>query len=140
MAGNLRDMSADWAAAMVNPLPSNGSTSPLQIKTSIFWRQKRLISNSSHLLTLAWECTGLGLALNLILLESPTLSVSTDAITEITTNLVEFLGPLPTFGMPYLFRCSGLIIAYKVALMDAPVRMQLFNQNDSDDSVILFED
>jgi len=140
MAGNLRDMGADWGVAMLNPLPSNGLTSPLQVKTSLFWRQKRLISNSSHSLLFNWECSGLGLALNTIALESPTMSVSTDPIVQITCNLVEFLGSLPTFGMPYLFRCSGLIIAYKEALMDAPVRIQLFNQLDFDDSIILFED
>lgn len=140
MAGNLRDLGAALGVAMLNPLPSNGSTSPLRIKTSIFWREKRLISNSSHLLSLDWECSGLGLALNMIALESPTLSVSTDPIWQITTNLVEFLGVLPTYGMPYLFRCSGLIIAYKVALMDAPIRIQWFNQDDSDDSLMFLEE
>ena len=140
MAGNLHDLATDMAAALVSPLPSSGSTSPLLLKTSIFWRRNRLISNSSHLLSLAWECSGLGLALNMIALESPTLSVSTDPIWQTTGSLVEFLGPLPSFGMPYLFRYTGLIIAYKVALMDAPVRMQLFNQDDSGDSIIFFED
>jgi hypothetical protein len=75
----------------------------------------------------------------MIALESPTLSVSTDPIWQTTGNLVEFLGPLTTFGMPYLFRYTGLIIAYKVALMAAPIRIQLFNQDDSDDSIIFFE-
>jgi hypothetical protein len=76
----------------------------------------------------------------MIALESPTLSVSTDPILQTTCNLVEFLGPLPTYGMPYLFRCTGLILAYKEALMVAPLRIQLFNQLDSDDSIIMFED
>jgi hypothetical protein len=140
MVGNLNSLSLDLATAMLDPLPSNGSTSPLQIRTSLFWREKRLVSNSSHLLSLAWECTGLGLALNMIALESPTIAVSSDPIWQLTCNLVEFLGPLPTFGMPYLFRCSGLILAYKVALMVNPLRIQLFNLDDSDDSIVLFED
>lgn len=139
MDANLRQLSLSLAVAMASPFPSDGSTSPLRLKTSIFWRERRLISNSSHLLSLAWECTGLGLALNLIMLESPTIAVSTDPIVQITTNLVEFQGPLPFYGMPYLFVCSGLIVAYKVALMDSPIRMQLFNQDDSDDSMILIE-
>jgi hypothetical protein len=140
MAGNLNDLSLMLATAMLNPLPSDGLTSPLQVKTSLFSNERRLISNSSHLLTFNWECAGLGLALNMIALENTTMSVSTDPIWQLTTNLVEFLGPLPTFGMPYLFRCSGLILAYKVALMVAPLRIQLFNQQDSNDSIILFED
>jgi ABC-type tungstate transport system substrate-binding protein len=140
MAGNLNDMGAAWGVAMLNPLPSDGLTSPLAVKTSIFWSEKRLISNSSHLLTFNWECSGLGLALNLIALENTSFAVSTDPILQITTNLVEFQGPLPTFGMPYLFRCTGLILVYKQALMTAPIRIQFFNQNDSNDSIMLIED
>ena len=140
MAGNLADMAASWALAMLNPLPSDGLTSPLQVKTSLFWRERRLISNSSHTLLFNWECSGLGLALNMIAVESPLLSVSTDPILQTTCNLVEYLGSLPIYGMPYLFRCTGLILAYKVALMDAPLRIQLYNQLDSGDSIILFED
>src|ERR1041384_5489935 len=101
MAGNLSNMGLEWATAMVNPLPSDGSTSPLQVKTSLFWNKRRLISNSSHTLLFNWECSGLGLALTMIALESPTLSVSTDPILQTTCNLVEFLWPLPTLGMPF---------------------------------------
>lgn len=140
MAGNLNDMALAWATAMLNPLPSDGLTSLLEVKTSLFWSKRRLTSNSSHTVLFNWECSGLGLALNTIMLESPTLSVSTDPILQMTCNLVEFLGPLPTYGMPYLFRCTGLILAYKVALMVAPLRIQFFNLNDSNDSIILFED
>lgn len=140
MAGNLGNLAADLAFAILNPLPSNGSTSPLRLKTSILWRTKRLISNSSHLLTLSWEVSALGFLLNLISLESPTLAVSTDPIMEMTGNLVEYQGSLPTYGMPFLFSCSSLIIAYKVALMDAPIRLQLFNQDDSADSIVFYED
>lgn len=140
MAGNLNDMALAWATAMLNPLPSDGSTSPLQVKTSVFWNERRLVSNSSHFLTSAWECSGLGLALNMIMLESPTLSVSTDPVMQLTCNLSEFLGPLPTFGMPYLFRCTGLIIAWKEALITPPIRMQLFNQDDSTDSIMMIEE
>lgn len=140
MAGNLNDMALSWAAAMINPLPSDGLTSPLQIKTSIYWRGKRLISNSSHTLSFNWESVGLGLALNMIALEETSFVASTDPILQTTCNLVEFLGPLPTFGMPFLFRCSGLIAAWKVALMAAPIRIQLFNLLDSNDSIVLFED
>ncbi len=140
MAGNLADMAAELATAMVNPLPSNGLTSLLRVRTSIRWNEKRLVSNSSHMILFNWECAGLGLALNMIMLESPTLLVSTDPILQITTNLVEFLGPLPSFGMPYLFRCTGLILAYKAALMTAPLQIQFFNQDDSSDSVIFFEE
>lgn len=136
MAGNLHDLGVDLGVAMLNPLPSIGATSPLHLKTSIFWRKRRLISNSSHSLLLQWEVSGLGLALNLIALESPSIAVSTDPIFQMTGDLVAFLGGLPTYGMPYLFSCSGLIVAYKVALMDSPIRIQLFNQEDSTDSII----
>lgn len=140
MAGNLGTMALDLAAAMVSPFPSNGSTSPLPVKTSIVSSEKRLVSNSSHLLLFNWECSGLGFLLNMIILESPTMSVSTDPILQITTNLVEFQGVLPTYGMPYLFRCTGLILAFKVALLAAPVQIHWFNQIDSGDSLIFYED
>jgi hypothetical protein len=136
MAGNLHDLGVELGVAMLNPLPSTGATSALNLKTSLFWRTKRLVSNSSHLLTLQWEVSALGLALNMIALESPSIAVSTDPIWQMTGNLVAFLGSLPTYGMPYLFSCSGLIVAYKVALMDSPIRMQLFNLDDSSDSII----
>lgn len=139
MAGNLQNLAVDLGAALSSPFPSDGSTSPLRLKTSIFYRERRLISNSSHSLTLAWEQSGLGLALNMILLESPTIAVSTDPTIQITCNLAAYLGSLPTYGMPSLFSCTGLIIAYKVALMVSPVRIQFFNQDDSSDSIIFFE-
>jgi len=139
MAGNLESLALDLATAMLNPFPSDGLTSNLHLKTSIHWQKKRLISNSSHLLLLNWECEGLGFLLNLIALESPTMSVSTDPILSITGNLAEFQGRLPTFGMPFLFRCTSLIMAYPVALMVAPLHIQFFNQNDSDDSIVFFE-
>jgi len=140
MAGNLSDMAGDWATALINPLPSDGSTSPLRVKTSILWSEKRLASNSSHTLLFNWEQSGLGLALNMIALESPTLSVSTDPVMQLTTNLTEFLGRLTTYGMPYLFRCTGTIIAWKVALITFPLRLTLFNQDDSDDSILLIDE
>lgn len=136
MAGNLQNLAVDLALAISNPLPSSGATSPLRLKTSILWRKRRLVSNSSHLLSLAWEQSGLGFLLNLIALESPTLAVSTDPIFQITGDLVEYQGGLPTYGMPSLFSCSNLIMAYKVALMDNPIRIQVFNQDDSSDSII----
>jgi len=140
MAGNLSNLSENLAFAMTNPLPSDGSTSPLLLKTSIHWNGMRRVSNNSHLLLLDWECEGLGFLLNMIALESPMLSVSTDPIVSITGNLAEFQGVLPTFGTPSVFRCTGLIIAYAVALMDRPLKIQMFNLNDSDDSIIFFED
>lgn len=140
MAGNLRDMGAAWGVAMLNPLPSDGSTSLLRVKTSILWNGKRLVSNSSHTLLFNWECSGLGFLLNMIAVESPTLVVSTDPVMQLTCNLSEFQGPLPTYGMPYLFRCTGLIIAWAAALITPPIRMQLFNQDDSTDSIMLIED
>jgi len=68
------------------------------------------------------------------------MSASTDPIWQLTCNLAEFQGPLPIYGMPYLFRCTGLILAYKVALMDSPLKVTLFNQDDSFDTIIFFED
>lgn len=140
MDANLHGMSLSLVTAMSSPFPSVGSTLPLQVKTSIFWSGRRLISNSSHLLSYSWECSGLGLALNMIMLESVTTSASTDPTMQTTCNLVEFQGPLPTFGMPFSFRCTGLIVAFKVALLAAPLKIQWFNQADSNDSVVFFED
>lgn len=140
MDANLSQWALSLRAAMINPLPSDGSIMPLQLKTSIGWNKKRLVSNSSHMLSLSWESAGLAFLLNMILLESPTLSVSTDPILSMTCDLVEYQGSLPNYGMPSLFRCSNLIIAYKVALMASPIRIQLFNQDDSNDSIVFFED
>jgi len=135
MAGNLQALAIDLQLALASPFPSSGSTLPLRLKTSLFYQQRRLVSNSSHLLTLAWEQSGLGFQLNLISLESPTLPVSTDPIMQLTCNLVAYLGSLPTYGMPSLFACTSLIVAYKVALMAAPVKLTLFNLDDSSDSI-----
>jgi len=135
MAGNLQNLALDLRLALASPFPSNGSTSPLRQKTSLFYQQKRLASNSSHLLTLAWEQSGSGFQLNLISLESPTLSVSTDPIMQLTCDLVAYQGSLPTYGMPSLFACTNLIIAYKAALMAAPVKLTLFNLDDSSDAI-----
>jgi len=140
MAGNLSQMALDWAVAMASPFPSGGLTSPLRVKTSIRWNSKRLISNSSHALSYNWECAGLGLALNTIVLESPTLSVFTDPVMQFTCNLVEFQGVLPTFGTPYSFRCTGLTIAWAVALITPPIKIWLYNQDDSNDAILIFED
>jgi len=136
MAGNLQTLSLDLQTALASPFPSSGSTSPLRLRTSILWQKRRLVSSSSHLLILGWEQTGLGFQLNMILVESPTLSVSTDPILQMTCDLVGYQGGLPTYGTPSLFACINLIIAYKVALMASPVRIQLFNQDDSSDSII----
>lgn len=140
MDGSLQEMGVSLAAAMVSPFPSDGSTIPLLLRTSMLWREKRLISSSSHLISFSWSVAALGFLLSMITLESPTIAVSTDPITEMTGNLVEYQASLPTYGTPSFFRCTSLIIAYKVALMGAPLRLQLFNLLDSDDSIIFLED
>lgn len=140
MAGSLKEMALDWTFALINPLPSDGSTSPLLVKTSVFWNGRRLVSNNSLPLSFSWECSGLGFLLNTITLESPTLSVSTDPILEMTGNLAEFQGSLPTFGTPYLLRYTDLILAWAETLITPPIKVTFFNLLDSDDAITLFCD
>jgi len=56
-----------------------------------------------------------------------------------TGNLVDYLGPLPTFGMPYLFVCTDLIINLGAASMGQPIRISFHNNLDLDDAIIFQE-
>ena len=137
MDANLKTMAQNIAYQIINPFPSDGSTVPLQVKTTITSNNKRLASNSSHLISFSWSCAALGFLLSMITLESPSMSVSTDPTLEMVGNLWDYQATLPMFGTPSLLRCTDLIINLGGNSLTGLWKVHLINQADDSDNIII---